>query len=101
MIKYILLDNLTRLQRISLKKIRIVLRQTLQTLTYLHDEKNITYRDIKLENILVRFRTLEMFIKLCDFDLSTRSSFLKTHCEIELYAIAKIRTESYIKSVNI
>ena len=51
--EYMLLGNLTRLQRISLKEMRIVLRQALQALAYLYDEKSITYRDIKLENILV------------------------------------------------
>lgn len=99
--EYILLDNLTGLQRISLKEMRIVLRQALQALAYLYDEKNITHRDIKPENILVRSRTPELFIKLYDFGLSIRLSFLKTHCETGLYAAAEIHTESYIKSVDI
>ena len=100
-IKYIPLGNLTGLQRISLKKMRTILRQALQVLAYLYDEKNITHRNIKLENILVRFKTLELFIKLYDFDLSTRLSFLKTYCKIELYIAAEIYTGSYIKSMDI
>ena len=78
--EYMPLGNLTELQRISLEEVRTVLRQALQALAYLHDEKNITHCDIKPENILVRSRTPELFIKICDFNLSTQSRFLKTHC---------------------
>ena len=99
--EYMPLGNLTGLQRISLEEMRTVLRQALQALAYLHDEKNITHRDIKPENILVQSRTPEFFIKLCDFGLSTRSSFLKTHCGTGLYAAAEIYTGSYTKAVDI
>ena len=71
------------------------------TLIYLHDEKNITYRDMKLENILVRFRTLELFIKLYDFDLSTEKRYLITHCETKFYTTTKIFIESYTNAINI
>ena len=99
--EYMPLGNLTKLHRISSKEVRTVLRQALQALAYLHDEKNITHRDIKPENILVRSRTPTLFIKLCDFGLSTQSSFLKTHCGTTLYAAAEIFTGSYTKSVDI
>lgn len=99
--EYMPLGNLTELQRISSEEVRTVLRQALQALAYLHDEKNITHRDIKPENILVRSRTPELFIKLCDFGLSTQSSSLKTHCGTELYAATEIFTGSYTKSVDI
>ncbi len=99
--EYMPLGNLTELQRISSEEVRTVLRQALQALAYLHDEKNITHRDIKPENILVRSRTPELFIKICDFGLSTQSRFLKTHCGTALYAAAEIFTGSYTKSVDI
>lgn len=99
--EYLPLGNLSRLEKISLEEVRSVLRQALQALAYLHDEKNITHRDIKPENILVRSRTPELFIKLCDFGLSTQSSFLKTCCGTTLYAAAEIFTGSYTKSVDI
>ena len=99
--EYMPLGNLTDLQRISSEEVRFVLRQALQALAYLHDEKHITHRDIKPENILVRSRTPELFIKICDFGLSTQSMLLKTHCGTALYAAAEIFTGSYTKSVDI
>lgn len=99
--EYMPLGNLTEVKEISLEEMRTVLCQALQALAYLHDEKNITHRDIKPENILVRSRTPELFIKLCDFGVSTESSFLKTLCGTGLYAAAEIFTGSYTKSVDI
>lgn len=99
--EYMPLGNLTELQRISSEEVRTVLRQTLQALAYLHDEKNITHRNIKPENILVRSKTPELFIKICDFGLSTQSRFLKTHYKTALYAITEIFTKFYTKSMNI
>ena len=99
--EYMPLGNLTGLQKISSEEVRTVLRQALQALAYLHDEKHITHRDIKPENILVRSRTPELFIKICDFGLSTQSGLLKTHCGTVLYAAAEIFTGSYTNSVDI
>jgi len=59
-IEYMPLGNLTepdKLQKISLEEMRTLLRQALQALAYLHDEKNTTHRDMKPENILVRSTT--------------------------------------------
>lgn len=50
---------------------------------------------------IFRYRRARLFIKLCDFGLSTQSSSLKTHCGTELYATAEIFTGSYTKSVDI
>ena len=80
---------------------RIILRQALQALAYLHNEKNITHRDIKPENILIQSRIPTLFIKLCDFGISTRASALKTYCGTGLYTAAEIFTGSYTKSVDI
>ncbi len=102
--EYMLLGNLSDLektQKISLQEMRLVLRQALQALAYLHEQKNITHRDIKPENILVRSRTPEIYIKLCDFGLSTQSSLLKTHCGTSYYTAAEIFTGSYTNSVDI
>lgn len=102
--EYMPLGNLTELdkvQKISPDEMRTILRQALQALAYLHDEKNITHRDIKPENILVRSRTPELFIKLCDFGLSTEKRFLQTQCGTQLYAAAEIFTGPYTNAVDI
>ncbi len=102
--EYMLLGNLTELnkvRKISSDEMRIVLRQTLQALAYLHDEKKITHRDIKPENILVRSRTPELFIKLCDFGLSTEKRILQTQCGTLLYTAPEISTGPYTNAVDI
>ena len=95
------LAELDKVQKLSVEEMRTVLRQGLEALTYLHDQKSITHRDIKPENVLVQSRTPELFIKLCDFGLSTESSFLKTQCGTKLYAAAEIFTGSYTNAVDI
>ena len=102
--KYMPLSNLTKLdkvQKISLEEMRTVLRQTLQALAYLHDEKNITHRDLKPENILVQSRTPELFIKICDFNLSAEKRYLITRCETKFYAAAEMFTGIYTNAINI
>ena len=102
--EYMPLGNLTELdkvQKMSLGEMRTVLRQALQALAYLHDEKNITHRDIKPENILVRSRAPEIFIKVCDFGLSTEERDLTTNCGTKFYAAAEMFTGSYTNAVDI
>ena len=101
MMEYMPLGNLKSLGNMSSEEVRIVVYQALQALVYLHDDKNITHRDIKPENILVRSRTPELFIKLCDFGLSSESYDLKTACGTKLYAAPEIYSKSYSKSVDI
>jgi len=96
--EYMPLGNLTELdkvQKISSDEMRTLLCQVLEVLAYLHDEKNITHRDIKPENILVRSRTPKLFIKLCDFGVSTEKRFLQTQCGTLLYAAAEIFTKPF------
>lgn len=100
-IKYIFLNNLTKLQKILSKKIKIILYQILQIFIYLYNKKNIIYRDIKSKNIFVRFKTFKLFIKIYDFDLSTQSKFSKIYYKIIIYIVAKIFIKFYIKSINI
>ena len=49
----------------------------------------------------MRSRTSELFVKICDFGLSTQLRFLKIYYGIALYATTEIFTESYTKSVDI
>lgn len=103
-IEYILLDNLTKLdkmQKFFLNKIRIVFCQILQALVYLYNEKNITYCDIESENILVQFRSPELFIKLCDFGISIEKRFLQILCRTQLYIATEIFIKLYINVVDI
>ena len=88
-------------KKISSDETRTVLRQTLRALAYLHDEKKITHRDIKPANILVRSRTPELFIKLCDFGLSTEKQIQETCCGTLDYAAAEIYERSYSNAVDI
>ncbi|MCJ1463080.1 hypothetical protein MMC07_001685 [Pseudocyphellaria aurata] len=103
-VEYLPMGNLMQVhvqKAISFEETRTVLFQTLQALAYLHDEMNITHRDIKPENILVRSRTPELFIKLCDFGLSTDELVLKTNCGTDLYTAAEISRGSYSNAVDI
>ena len=54
-----------------------VLKQLLDALNYLHHQKNIVHRDLKLENLLVEevdSQKKKLYIKLADFGFSTRST---------------------------
>ena len=80
---------------------KVVLFQTLQALSYLHDQMQLTHRDIKPENILVKSRKPKIYIKLCDFGLSAEqthmTSFLGTYC----YAAPEIGKGAYSSAVDI
>ena len=56
--------------KLSEKKIFIIFEQIISTLNYLH-KKNIIYRDIKLENLLLTKKDNINHIKLIDFGTST------------------------------
>lgn len=102
--EYMPLGNLNEIhlqEALSAKEAKLVLFQTLQALAYLHDQKSITHRDIKPQNILVRSRTPELFIKLCDFGLSTEQIRLRTSCGTLCYAAPEIFERGYSNSVDI
>ena len=99
--EYLAMGNLADLGSISRGETRTVVRQTLQALTYLHEEKNIIHRDIKPENILVYVRSPEMHIKLCDFSVSTYSNSPTTWCGTQKYAAPEIRSNNYTNVVDV
>ncbi|KAL9127458.1 MAG: hypothetical protein Q9217_003675 [Psora testacea] len=102
--EYVDLGNLAQqaeLRPISFSEIHLVLRQASEALAYLHDEMHITHRDIKPENILVKSRAPEIFIKLCDFGISTEKDRLRTCCGTMYYAAAEVFTGSYTNAVDI
>jgi serine/threonine protein kinase len=74
-----------------------VLRSILSALEYLYN-KNITYRDIKPENILISC----LFIpKLSDFSLSSIKVRLVTRCRTEAYLAPEIRQPGYNSRVDV
>jgi serine/threonine protein kinase len=81
--------------RISEEQARIITRQILHALDYLH-RRNITHRDIKPDNILIAsFEPL--VVKLSDFGLSKcvndDETFLKTFCGTLLYCAPEVYPE--------
>ncbi|CAE1322985.1 PHKG [Acanthosepion pharaonis] len=62
-----LFDYLTQVVTLSEKRTRIIMRQLLEAVKFIH-EKNIVHRDLKPENILLDD---DMNVKLTDFGLAT------------------------------
>ena len=65
-------NELKKNGKFSLKTIKIILLQ-LNSILYLMNEKKIIHRDLKLENILIKYKNInlnEFEIKLSDFGLS-------------------------------
>ena len=73
-------------------KVKLLARQTLQALDYLHQRK-ITHRDIKPDNILI-VTDNPIEVKLSDFGLSKivqdDDTFLKTFCGTLLYCAPEV-----------
>ncbi|KAK6072538.1 Serine/threonine-protein kinase RAD53 [Seiridium cupressi] len=75
--------------------VKIMARQLIDALGYLHDNK-ITHRDVKPDNILIQ-STHPFVVKLTDFGLSkmidTEQTFLKTFCGTLLYCAPEVYSE--------
>lgn len=75
--------------------VKIMARQLVDALGYLHDNK-ITHRDVKPDNILIQ-STAPLVVKLTDFGLSkmidTEQTFLKTFCGTLLYCAPEVYSE--------
>ena len=91
--------NATRM--LSLNEVTEVLRQVLKALRYLHDEKGITHRDIKPSNILLASRDPHIFVKLCDFGISSDRTILQTHVGTRLYQAPEVEAPPYDKLADI
>lgn len=98
--EYCPLGNLLDQGPLSSEEMRLVLYQGLQALAYLH-RNNITHRDIKPTNILVRSRTPRIHVKLCDLGLSTEESCMQTFCGTRQYLAPEVCTGFYTSAVDI
>jgi serine/threonine protein kinase len=81
---------------ISEPYVKIMARQLISALGYLHDNR-ITHRDVKPDNILIQSTSPNLVVKLTDFGLSkmidTEQTFLKTFCGTLLYCAPEVYSE--------
>ena len=84
---------------------RIIIKQILKALSYLHYSCDICHRDIKPENIMFKYKDDINDIKLIDFGLSSNSFEKKNYldnCGTLIYmAPEQISNKIYSKSVDI
>jgi len=84
---------------------RIIIKQILKALSYLHYSCDICHRDIKPENIMFKYKDNPNSIKLIDFGLSSNSFEKKNYldnCGTLIYmAPEQISNKTYSKSVDI
>ena len=78
-----------------------VMKQALEALVYLHDERDIIHRDIKPENVLLKSKSPTVHIKLCDFGLSKLPECTMSFCGTRQYVAPEVATYQYNKSVDI
>jgi len=84
---------------IAVEEATILMYQSLQALSYLHDHK-VTHRDIKPANILVSSRH-PFVTKLADFGLAKDKSILQTCCGTLAYAAPEIfQGQDYSNAVD-
>ncbi|OHT02147.1 CAMK family protein kinase [Tritrichomonas foetus] len=95
-----LLQHVNANKGLSEEKAQMILIQILSAIKYLHNQKNIIHRDIKLENILIEGNS----IRLIDFGLSKQSyaSRCQTQCGSYPYAAPELLVgQPYTKSIDI
>ena len=84
---------------------RIIIKQILEALSYLHYTCDICHRDIKPENIMFKYNNDPNSVKLIDFGLSSDSFEKKNYldnCGTLIYmAPEQISNKTYSKSVDI
>lgn len=102
LMEYMPLGNLKhqhRQNRFLRAELKVILRQVLDAVVYLHGKGRV-HRDLKPENILLQMRDPPL-AKISDFGLATRDGFLATECGTKKYAAPEIYKGRYDKSVDI
>ncbi|CZS92460.1 uncharacterized protein RAG0_03015 [Rhynchosporium agropyri] len=92
--------NLATLQDVSLHETLKLGQQTIQGVSYLHDNE-ITHRDIKPANILIVSRGHHFKCKLADFGESSVNSSLDTYCGTSMYQAPEVLNPPYSNAVDI
>mmetsp|Transcript_38221 Transcript_38221/g.61221 ORF Transcript_38221/g.61221 Transcript_38221/m.61221 type:complete len:297 (-) Transcript_38221:4356-5246(-) len=102
-----LLERVTEDGNFSESDARVIVRQILMGVEYLHS-RNIVHRDLKLENILLSDDTPSAIVKIADFGLArffADDSELRTICGSPLYVAPEIldigtSSETYTPAVD-
>lgn len=96
---YNLLECLNRNGSFPINDIKKIFSQILIVIEYLHDEQNITHRDLKLENIMIDNYGN---IRLIDFGFSSPKRIMSTLCGSIPYCSPEVlRCDNYTKKADI
>lgn len=94
-----LLEYVNQNRGLKIEDAQNIFGQLIIAMEYLHSEKNVTHRDLKLENIMVdRFNN----IRLIDFGFSTPKLIMTTLCGSIPYCAPEIlKGQAYTKEADI
>lgn len=102
-----LLDMITEHDHLSERNARLVIKEVLEAVEYLHDN-NVVHRDIKPENILCVNRSWPLRVKITDFGLSkvlgrgASDRVMRSQCGTAYYLAPEVANrEKYGKPVDL